>query len=246
MLKIDDYAVIMKNALSKNHSVVLGCSCEINYSGRAESFLPDGDRIIVIKEDKTLLVHQPTGSNPVNYMKAGTSHVLSIDGDKCVLKSKNGKEFMEIVMRRIHFFNYLKMNDGKSIVLTGTEKDMAEMLMKNPDMIEPGFKPFSMEEHTKYGFIDVFGTDKFNIITVVECKRYCADLSAVTQLRRYVEKIKDSKGIENVRGVIAAPRITPNALKMLQDWGFSFVEAKPPKYLEKFDKSQQNLHSFTE
>ncbi len=245
MLKLEDYSVILRNALDKSHAIVIGCNCAVKYSGRAESFLPEGDRILIIKEDKTLLVHQPTGSNPVNYMKSGSSHIISFDGEKCVLKSKNSKEFMEIAIKNIHFFNYLKMSDGKSIVLTGTERDMADMIMKNPSLIEEGFKPYSQEEHTKYGFIDVFGTDKFNNVTVVECKRYCADLSGVTQLRRYVEKIKDSKGINNVRGILAAPRITPNAEKMLKDWGFSFVEVKPPKYLEKFDKNQQSLSSFT-
>ena len=246
MLKIEDYGVILKSALEKSQAIVLGCNCEVKYSGRAESFLPDGDRIILIKEDKTLLIHQPTGNNPVNYMKAGSSHIFTIEGEKGILKSKNSKEFLEVSINRIHFFNYLKMSDGKSIVLTGTEKDMADMLMKNPSLIEGGFKPFSQEEHTKYGFIDVFGTDKFNNMAVVECKRYCADLSAVTQLRRYVEKIMDSKGIKNVRGILAAPRITPNAEKMLKDWGFSFVEVAPPKYLEKFDKNQQSLHTFTQ
>ena len=33
-------------------------------------------------------------------------------------------------------------------------------------------------------------------LTIVECKRYTGDLKAVSQLRRYVEKIKSSKGID--------------------------------------------------
>ncbi|HLD96877.1 MAG TPA: endonuclease NucS, partial [Candidatus Nanoarchaeia archaeon] len=51
-------------ALRSNRIVVLGCACEIHYSGRAESFLSSGDRLIIIKSDKTLLIHQPAGSNP--------------------------------------------------------------------------------------------------------------------------------------------------------------------------------------
>ena len=63
----------IEEAINKNHSVVIGCTCEIWYSGRAESFLPAGDRIIIIKEDNTLIVHQPTGNNPINYMKPQAS-----------------------------------------------------------------------------------------------------------------------------------------------------------------------------
>ena len=75
-------------------------------------------------------------------------------------------------------------------------------------------------------------------------KRYCADLSSVTQLRRYVEKIMVSKGIIKVRGILAAPKITENAKKMLEDWGFSFVQVHPPKYLEEYNKNQKNLGEF--
>jgi len=78
----------------------------------------------------------------------------------------------------------------------------------------------------------------------VECKRYCADLGAVTQLRRYVERVKKTKGIDVVRGIIAAPKITQNAQKMLEDWGFSFRAVKPPMYLERYDRQQMRLDTF--
>ena len=147
MLKLNDYALLLKNVLNKSYSIVLGCNCRVKYSGRAESFLSEGDRTVIIKEDNTLLVHQPTGNNPVNYMKTGTTHSVVQDEDKLVLRSKNPstKEFLDIIMYKVHFFNYLKMADGKSIELQGTEKDMAEMLMKKPDLVEPGFKPLGQE-----------------------------------------------------------------------------------------------------
>ena len=64
------------------------------------------------------------------------------------------------------------------------------------------------------------------------------------QLRRYVDKIKASKGIKTTRGIIAAPKITDNAHQMLKDWGFSFVSVSPPKYLERFNKNQRTLDIF--
>jgi RecB family endonuclease NucS len=53
-----------------------------------------------------------------------------------------------------------------------------------------------------------------------------------------------SKGITNVRGILAAPKITENAARMLNDWGFEFVSVKPPKYLEEYDKKQSRLDGF--
>ncbi|MEM2916308.1 MAG: endonuclease NucS [Candidatus Woesearchaeota archaeon] len=246
MFELNDYITLLADALKRNETIVFGCNCTIRYSGRAESFLNEGDRVIMIKSDNALLVHQPTGNAPINYMKPGTGYTVRTDGNKLVLKATNilEKESMEITIFRVHFFNSHKLEDGQAIVIAGTEEDMSNMLYKNPELVEEGFKPVSQEEQTKYGFIDVLGTDKDGVLTVVECKRYVADLAAVTQLRRYVEKLMASKGITKVRGILAAPKITPNAEKMLKDWGFSFVSVKPPKYLEEFDKKQKRLDFF--
>lgn len=200
----------------------------------------------MIKADNTLLVHQPTGNNPVNYMKSNTTHELVLEDGKIILKARNQmqKESMDILFERIYFFNSYKLEDGQNIMVTGTEEDMAKMLYENPEKIEKGFKPVNTEEQTAYGFIDVLGVDITGVLTAVECKRYCADLAAVTQLRRYVEKLMVSKGISKVRGILAAPKITPNALQMLNDWGYTFVAVNPPKYMEELNKRQSRLDYF--
>jgi len=247
-MKLKDYSTLLSDALGRNETIVLGCKCSIRYSGRAESFLGGGDRVIMIKSDKAILVHQPTGNAPINYMKPQSTHTVVFENGELLLKSKNLplKEFLDISIAKIHFFNSHKLEDSQTILIAGTEEDMSNMLYENPELIEEGFKPVAREEQTKYGFIDVFGNDKNGTLTVVECKRYCADLSSVTQLRRYVEKIMISKGISKVRGILAAPKITENAKRMLEDWGFDFKSIKPPKYLEEFDKRQTKLELFGE
>jgi len=236
----------IKQALEGQDTIIIGARCSIEYSGRAEAYLHKGDRIIIIKQDKSLLVHQPTGTNPVNYMKAGTEHNVYYEDEQLYLKSKNValKEEMMITLHQLHFLHSKTLEDGEKLVLKGTERDMAEKIYHNPTLIEEGFKPLSQEEHTKYGFIDVFGYDKNNKLVIVECKRYTANLDAVTQLRRYVEKIKASKGLKEVRGILAAPNISPNAKKMLEDWHFEYKQVSPPNYLEKFNKKQKRLGEF--
>ncbi|MBI4143774.1 endonuclease NucS [Candidatus Woesearchaeota archaeon] len=246
MWKKEEVCSLLKDAVARREIVVLAAKCEIKYSGRAESYLGDGDRLIILKEDYSLLVHQPQGNAPVNYMKSGTIHSSFVEDGFLFLKCENlvQKEFLTIIMKKVYFFNSHKLNDSQKIVLQGNEADMANMIYKAPEIIEDGFKPVSQEEQTAYGFIDVLGTDKEDILTVVECKRYCADLAAVTQLRRYVERIMDAKGLKNVRGILAAPRITDNAKKMLEDWGYSFVSVIPPKYLAEYSKSQSKLDEY--
>lgn len=234
------------SALKNGKSVLLSCRCSVSYSGRAESFLAEGDRIIIIKPDKTLLVHQPQGSNPINYMKEGSSHRLLRTGEGFILKSSNLplKEYMRIKLSNVYSVQLLDLSDSEKIQLAGSERDMSDMIYNNPSLISGDFKPLSREEHTKYGFIDVFGCDNSGNLVVVECKRYSADFSAVDQLLRYIKKIKQLRGVDKVKGIIAAPKISPNALKMLQDNGCEFRPVTPPNYLEKYDRQQQKLDFF--
>jgi len=121
------------------------------------------------------------------------------------------------------------------------------MLKDNPKLISKDFKPLSREEHTKFGFIDVFGHDNKGNLILIECKRYTAGVSAVQQLRRYVEKIIELKGLkkETVKGILAAPNLAKNAEEMMQKWGFTFVSVEPPKRLEKYKKNQKNILEFS-
>lgn len=244
MLKNTDYQSLINDAINRNETIVVGCHCRVRYSGRAEACLNWGDRIIMIKSDNAILIHQPTGNAPVNYMKPGTSHNVETDGENIHILSQQQKEKLQVEVKKVHFFSSHKLEDGQSISIVGTEKDMSDMIYENPELVEERFIAASREEQTKYGFIDVLGVDKDGTLTVIECKRYGADLSTVTQLRRYVEKIMASKGITKVRGIVAAPKITGNALKMLEDWGYEFKVVKPPKYMEEFDKKQKRLDGF--
>jgi RecB family endonuclease NucS len=245
---MDDHITIIAEALKNPDTVIIGAGCEVNYFGKVESFLPMGDRIIIIKADKTLLVHQPNGVNPINYMKEGTEHSIIKNDDGVFLKSRHlfYKDYMEIKFHKIYFVTNSALEDGHKIQIQGTEEDMSDMIYENPELIEKGFKPFSREEHTKVGFIDVFGTDKNGKIVVIECKRDFADFSAIHQLQRYIHKIMKSKGVqeENIRGIIAAPRITENAEALLKEHGYEFKAVNPPKYLEKYDKNQKRLGEY--
>jgi RecB family endonuclease NucS len=235
-------------SLDKNEIIVIASSCTVSYHGKVESILPLGERLIIIKADKTLLVHQPDGTNPINYMKEGSEHTLLHEKGAIIIKSQNifNKDFLEIVMQEIFFINSHYLEDGSKIQITGSEADMSDMIYNNPSLIEKGFKPFSREEHTKFGFIDVFGTDANRKMVIIECKRDFADFKAVSQLHRYVHKMIRSKGVKinDIRGIIAAPRITENAEKMLVEQGFEFRAVTPPKYLAQYDKKQRRLADY--
>lgn len=238
----------IKEAIERKAFIMIAAQCEVWYHGKVESYLPSGDRVIIIKQDRTLLVHQPDGINPINYMKPNTEHMMVEHDDEVFVKSKNivNKDFMEIKLNMIHSVSTDMLDDSGDIIVQGSEKDMSDMIYENPLCIEEGFKPFSREEHTQYGFIDVFGTDRNGKIVIIECKRDFADFKAVSQLHRYIHKIMNSKGIaENaIRGIIAAPRMSDNALMMLKEHGYEYKPVSPPMYRKEYDSKQRRLGEY--
>lgn len=70
-------AKIVNDGFEKHKTLLLIGNCWVDYQGRASSTLGLGERIIIIKEDKALLVHRPRGYEPVNWMPGGkvTFHV---------------------------------------------------------------------------------------------------------------------------------------------------------------------------
>ncbi len=191
-----------------------------------------------------MLIHQPDHGNPINYLKAGAQISLEKNDKNFLLKAKCDKDYLDVDIFRVYDLISRKLEDGQKQILRGNERDMSDMIHDNPHLISDDFKPLSREEHTKFGFIDVFGHDGKGNLVVIECKRYTASLACVTQLRRYVEKIKELKGIDNVKGIMASPSISSNALAMLEQWGFTHKAINPPKRLERFNKSQKTLDSF--
>ncbi len=236
----DNSKNILKRALQRNELITVYCECEVNYEGRAYSKLERGERVIIIKPDKTLLVHKPTGRNPVNWMKEGASIKFDSNNDSLFINAEsiNPRERMIIKVSKVHLLHSCELSDAEEVSIMGSEADMARMIYEKPYLINPDFKPVSLEEQTKYGYIDVMGHDGEGTLIIIECKRDKAGLNAVQQLRRYVERIKTAKGTDKVIGYIAAPGMTKNSEQMLKDWGFKFAQVEPPMK-NVIDKSRQ-------
>jgi len=245
-MELPDFIEHVKEAQSKGLYFVAFVHCTIKYSGRAEAEVPRGDRLIMIKQDGVLHIHQPVNGTPINYLKAGCSISFQKIDDHIFLnaKSYDEKEFLDIEIFRVYDVMQHRLEDGQKQILQGSEKDMSDMIRDNPSLIAPDFKPLSREEHTKVGFIDVFGHDGEGNLVIIECKRFAASLACVTQLRRYVKKMKELRGIEKVRGVMASPSITTNAMQLLKEWNYSWVQIEAPKRMERHNRGQKRLGEF--
>jgi len=224
MKPLDELKMAFDFALQKKETFVASCRCAIVYSGRVESFLPEGDRIIIIKKDGCAIIHQPEGNNPVNIMKPGTAYEIIRAESSLILKCRNleNYESLDITITKAYFFDSYPLEDNMSLQLSGTDIDMADMIMKKPGLISPYFKPLSREERNEYGFVHVLGYEG-KVLTIIGCKRMQGDPKAVDQLKRYVEAVKKTKDSKKYK--VSLPVLTSQRKRrpcsLITDWVLS-------------------------
>ena len=223
----------LNEALSKRAFIILISCCRIKYRGRATSKLGLGDRTILIKSDGSLLIHQHHNLEPVNWQPPNCKFQAVINDNKAYIKGfrRNPPESLEVEINKTYLASYHVGNDTKTLELAGYEEDMRELIFKDPDLIEKGFRPTSREYQVTNGFIDVLGKDKNGNRVIIELKSRRAGINAVKQLKRYLDDFKDDKKF--VRGILVAPSITEDAHELLDKYHMEFKELEPPKELKK-------------
>ncbi len=56
--------VAVEKAFQGRKTLIVAGDCHVHYAGRANSTLENGERLLIIKSDGSLLVHRPTGYEP--------------------------------------------------------------------------------------------------------------------------------------------------------------------------------------
>ena len=234
---------LIREGLRRKAMVTLFCCCKITYEGRALSQLGFGERFILIKPDGSFLVHKDNKVEPVNWQPPKSRTRVDLKKDILFLESyrRSPKERLEVEIRKVELVNYSIVTDYEEIELAGYEKDMGDMIMEKPHLIEEGFRPTAREYSTEHGFIDILGKDCDDNLVIVELKARKAGVSAVNQIRRYLSDFEDvdndylqDLGVEkqNIRGILVAPSINDDAEEMLDEEGIEFVSVAPPKELK--------------
>ncbi len=239
----DELLALIREALSKRAFLVIIACCRIKYRGRATSRLGSGDRTIIIKSDGSFLVHQDYNLEPVNWQPPNCNFRASLDGGILSIKGvrRNPPESLEVEIHHSYMASYHLGNDIKELELAGYEEDMGDLIFKNPEIIEKGFRPTSREYSVSTGFIDILGKDSKGNLMVLELKSRRAGVNAVKQLKKYLDDFRDHKDF--VRGLLVAPSITEEAQELLEKYKLEFKELEPPKELVK--KNTVTLDSFS-
>lgn len=230
---------VVQDGLAKRNTLLLIGACRVDYKGRAESKLGFGERVLMIKEDGAVLVHRPTGYEPVNWQPEGCLFQTRLTDDTLMIRAVRSRprEVLTLIFNRVNLVAELNLVDRSEFFLYASETDMQRAVLLNPELLESGFRPITYEKRVEPGFVDVYGVDRDEKFVVVEIKRKRASRDAVLQLAKYVESIRTMVNRE-VRGVLAAPSMAKGVQRLLVTLGIDFKPLDPKKCAEILRKTE--------
>jgi len=239
--KLNEAASIIEKALVQRRTLIVAGKCHVRYTGRAKSTLEPGERILIIKEDGSLLVHRPVGYAPVNWQPSGSVFHVQTKANAIEVHAVRQKprESVRVIFDEVFMVSALSLADSGEFSLHASEHDMHKAILLKPSLLEEGFKPISYEKKVKPGFVDVYGVDKDGRLVVVEVKRKTAGKDAVLQLARYIDALK-GKADRELRGVLVAPSLGKDVQRLLVTLGLEF-KALDPKKCAKVLKKAENI-----
>jgi len=245
-LTVERAVSLVKETFSKRKALLLVGNCWVDYRGRASSKLEPGERIVILKQDGSLLVHRPVGYEPVNWQPPGCVFQANAVGKVLQIRAVRRKppESVRISFDSVFLLSVLSLVDEGEFALYASEEDMQKAILMEPSLVEDGFKPITYEKKVEPGFVDVYGVDKAGRFVVVEIKRKTANRKAALQLAKYVEAIRGLVNRE-VRGMLAAPSLAKGVQRLLATLELDFKALDPKKCAEVLSKPETKpLHEF--
>lgn len=212
------------NRVSRERVILmLLVNCEVEYDGRASGYTGPGDRVVICKPDGTLLVHRPSGNDPVNWQPPGSTFNVDDEDEIPVVISRRSNPREHILIRCLETYALVtfQASDDAPLELSGTEADMHTMIEKRPELIEENLRLIEHERDTPHGSIDFFANDVNGHPVIIEVKRGRGTLSNVDQLRRYTSLYRESN--PDARGILVAPMASEKVKRTLRDHDLEFV-----------------------
>lgn len=213
----------LRESVAHGHTCVMIASFTVSYRGRAASELGEGQRLLVLKQDGSILVHRPTGYEPVNWQPSGSHLFVKLADGELILRAVRPRPREEVVVRiaRVDVLVHGKLRDDAHFELRGAEHDVRDALARNPWILEEGLKLAAVERRVASGFIDLVFVDREGRMLAVEVKRGVAGAEAVAQLKRYVHELERELGAR-VRGMLVAEGFARGVRALLAREGLEY------------------------
>ncbi len=201
--------------------------CEVVYSGRLSAVLPEALRLLMLKDDGSVMVHADSGGfKPQNWMTPPT--VIEEEPGRMVVRKRAGASEDRLEIRIAEVVSDVSHDMGEAAALEkeGVERELQELLADRPDSCAEGLRLVRREWPTDIGPVDLMCRDEEDAFVAVEIKRV-GTIDAVEQLTRYLERICTEPGLSGCRGILAAQTIKPQARILAESRGIDCVTVDP-------------------
>ena len=205
--------------------IIIHGYCSAIFDGRIKSYLPEGDRLLIVKKDETLILHGAKGLKPLNWQISGAGKINYLfDDENFIVKTFRPKsnESLEIIFSNIYQVTIFDAHDSASLSVYGSESDLTNYLFSHPEIIEEDFQPTTKEYNTPYGLVDIRGVDKKGNIIIIEVKKRAATPADAQQLKRYIDYFQ---GIEHIKikGILVAESFSEKVMNILDANNFEAI-----------------------
>ncbi len=195
--------------------------CSVDYAGRLAAHLPEANRLIMVKADGCVAIHADGGAyKPLNWMNA--PNTLDDQGGQWVITNPKG-ETLTITLHEVIADSAHELGDDPGLQKDGVEAHLQELLAATPAAIEEGLTLVRREYPTAIGPVDLLCRDAGDAVVAVEVKRR-GEIDGVEQLARYIERLRLDSSLGDVRGVLVAQVVKPQARVLAEARGFRCVE----------------------
>jgi hypothetical protein len=201
---------------------LLVARCEVRYTGRLNAVLPEAVRLLILKADGSVLVHDDAGGfKPLNWMTAPTS--VEDAGDTLIVRKPKTDDALEIKLIEILSDVTHDMGESAALQKDGVERDLQEELAAAPTALGEELTLVKREWATDVGPVDLMCRDEDGEWVAVEIKRI-GTIEAVEQLTRYLGFIREDPAKSACRGILAAQKLKPQAIALADSRGIRCVE----------------------
>jgi RecB family endonuclease NucS len=203
--------------------------CEVAYTGRLSTRLPEGVRLLMVKEDGTFMIWSDGGGpkvKPLNWMTPPT--VIEEQGqplERIVVRKRGARSEEQLEIRVVELVSDFSHPMGESAALEkdGVERELQIELADRPHALGEDLRLVRREWPTDVGPVDLMCRDELGGWVAVEVKRI-GTIDAVEQLGRYLERIRRDPAKASCRGILAALRVRPQALTLAEARGIRCAE----------------------
>lgn len=211
---------------------IVVADCSVDYAGRLSAHLPRATRVVMVKDDGSVLVHSDGGSyKPLNWMSPPcTLNSVELTAEQAdagivevweVVHTKTADRLI-ISLFEIHHDHSHALGVDPGLQKDGVEAHLQELLAAQIDLLGDGHTLVRREYMTAIGPVDILARDGEGRSVAVEIKRR-GEIDGVEQLTRYLELMNRDPLLAPVQGVFAAQEIKPQARTLAMDRGIRCV-----------------------